>query len=133
METLRLILGSKSFATIAGGSLLMVLGAALGIAIGSDPSSNAATSLRTVTENGTTRIVAVAAKPHTKTVKHRFTVTRKKTSTVTGPGSTALRTVTEPGQTVTHTVTQTKTVTVPTTVTITTSSTGTTTPVHPAG
>jgi len=48
METVRLILGSKAFATIAGGSLLMVLGAALGVAIGSDSSSNAATSPATV-------------------------------------------------------------------------------------
>ena len=63
METLRLILGSKAFATIAGGSLLMVLGAALGVAIGSDSSSSAATSLSTITKNGTTRIVAVSAKP----------------------------------------------------------------------
>ena len=43
METLRLILGSKAFATIAGGSLLMILGAALGVAIGSDSNSSAAT------------------------------------------------------------------------------------------
>ena len=43
METVRLILGSKAFATIAGGSLLMILGAALGVAIGSDPNSSAAT------------------------------------------------------------------------------------------
>jgi hypothetical protein len=59
METLRLIVGSKAFATIAGGSLLMILGAALGVAIGSDSSSNAATSLRTITKDGTTRVVAV--------------------------------------------------------------------------
>jgi len=115
METVRLILGSKAFATIAGGSLLMVLGAALGVAIGSDSSSNASTSRLTITKNGTTRIVAVSAKPETKTVKH--TVTRRKT--VHKPGSTSVQTVTGPGQTVTHTVTQTHTVTVtvPTTVT----------------
>ena len=117
METLRLILGSKAFATIAGGALLMVLGAALGIAIGSDPSSSAATTLSTVTKNGTTRIVAVSAKPETKTVKHRVTVkkTKTKTQTVTGPGSTSVKTVTGPAQTVT--TTKTRTVTVPTTVT----------------
>ena len=115
METLRLIVGSKTFATIAGGSLLMILGAALGVAIGSDSSSNAATSLETITKNGTTRIVAVSAKPQTRTVKHRVTVTKKKT--VSGPGSTSLRTVTGPGQT--QTVTRTRTVTVPTTVTTT--------------
>ena len=115
METLRLIVGSKAFATIAGGSLLMILGAALGVAIGSDSSSNAATSLETITKNGTTRIVAVSAKPQTKIVKHRVTVTKKKT--VSGPGSTSLRTVTGPGQT--QTVTRTRTVTVPTTVTTT--------------
>ena len=117
METLRLILGSKAFATIAGGALLMVLGAALGIAIGSDPSSSAATTLSTVTKNGTTRIVAVSAKPETKTVKHRVTVkkTKTKTKTVTGPGSTSVKTVTGPAQTVT--TTKTRTVTVPTTVT----------------
>jgi hypothetical protein len=120
METLRLILGSKAFATIAGGSLLMVLGAALGVAIGSDSSSNAATSLQTVTKNGTTRIVAVSAKPETKTVKH--TVTKRKT--VNKPGSTSVQTVTGPTKTVTGptktvVVTQTHTVTVPTTVTST--------------
>lgn len=113
METLRLILGSKAFATIAGGLLLMVLGAALGIAIGSDPSSSAATTLSTVTRNGTTRIVAVSAKPETKTVKHKVTV--KKTKTVTGPGSSSVKTVTGPAQTVT--TTKIRTVTVPTTVT----------------
>jgi ABC-type glycerol-3-phosphate transport system substrate-binding protein len=113
METLRLILGSKAFATIAGGSLLMVLGAALGVAIGSDSSSNAATSRLTITKNGTTRIVAVSAKPETKTVKH--TVIKRKT--VHKPGSTSVQTVTGPSQTVTHTVTQTHTVKVPTTVT----------------
>jgi hypothetical protein len=124
METVRLILGSKAFATIAGGSLLMVLGAALGVAIGSDSSSNAATSHLTVTKNGTTRIVAVSAKPETKTVKH--TVTKRKT--VHKPGSTSIQTqtqtqtVTGPSQTVIHTVTQTKTVptTVTQTVTVTT-------------
>ena len=120
METLRLILGSKAFATIAGGSLLMVLGAALGVAIGSDSSSHAATSLETVTKNGTTRIVAVSAKPDTKTVKD--TVTKRKT--VNKPGSTSVQTVTGPAQTVTgptKTVvsTQIHTVTVPTTVTST--------------
>ena len=73
METLRLILGSKAFATIAGGSLLMILGAALGVAIGSDSSSTAATSLATITRNGTTKIVAVSAKP--TTVKHKVKVT----------------------------------------------------------
>jgi hypothetical protein len=115
MDTLRLILGSKAFATIAGGSLLMILGAALGIAIGSDPSSSAATTLSTVTKNGTTRIVAVSAKPETKTVKHKVTVKKTKTKTVTGPGSTSVRTVTGPAQTLT--VTKTRTVTVPTTIT----------------
>ena len=112
METLRLILGSKAFATIAGGSLLMVLGAALGVAIGSDPSSSAAT-LSTVTKNGTTRIVAVSAKPTTVDRKVKVTVTKKKT--VTEPGGTSVHTVTGP----TRTVTQTRTVTstVPTTVT----------------
>ena len=122
METVRLILGSKAFATIAGGSLLMVLGAALGVAIGSDPSSNAATSLETVTKNGTTRIVAVSAKPDTKTVKH--TVTKRKTVTKPAATSTSVQTVTGPSQTVTHTVTQTHTVKVPTTVTQTITVTG---------
>src|SRR4029079_9043976 len=101
METVWLILGSKAFATIAGGSLLMVLGAALGVAIGSDSSSSAATSRLTITKNGTTRIVAVSAKPETKTVKH--TVTRRKT--VHKPGSTSVQTVTGSGTTLTHTVT----------------------------
>ena len=112
METLRLILGSKAFATIAGGSLLMVLGAALGVAIGSDSSSSAAT-LSTITKNGTTRIVAVSAKPTTVDRKVKVTVTKKKT--VTEPGGTSVHTVTGP----TRTVTQTRTVTstVPTTVT----------------
>jgi hypothetical protein len=119
METLRLILGSKAFATIAGGSLLMVLGAALGVAIGSDPNSSAATELSTITKNGTTRIVAVSAKPKTKIVKHKVTVTKKKT--VKGPGSTAtsFQTVTGP----THTVTDVRTHTVTTTVTSTTTQT----------
>jgi hypothetical protein len=113
METLRLILGSKAFATIAGGSLLMVLGAALGVAIGSDSSSNAATSLQTVTRNGTTRIVAVSAKP--KTVVHKVTV--KKRKVVKGPGSTSFETVTAEPHTVirTHTVTETVTSTITTT------------------
>ena len=124
METLRLILGSKAFATIAGGSLLMILGAALGIAIGSDPSSSAATSLSTVTRNGTTRIVAVSAKPETKTVKHRVTVTKRKTVNRPGPGSTSVRTVTGP----THTVTVKRTQTVTTTVATTVTQTVTTTP-----
>jgi hypothetical protein len=116
METLRLIVGSKAFATIAGGSLLMVLGAALGVAIGSDSSSNAA--LETITRNGTTRIVAVSAKPETTTVKHRVTVTRHKTKTVTEPGTTSVKTVkTVKGPAQTVTVTRTSTVTVPTTVT----------------
>jgi uncharacterized protein (DUF58 family) len=121
METLRLILGSKAFATIAGGSLVMVLGAALGVAIGSDSSSNAAASRLTVTKNGTTRIVAVSAKPETKTVKH--TVTKRKT--VHKPGSTSIQTVTGPtvtgpSQTVIHTVTKTVPTTVTQTVTVTT-------------
>ena len=115
METLRLILGSKAFATIAGGSLLMVLGAALGVAIGSDSSSAAATSLATITKNGTTRIVAVSAKP--TTVKHRVTVTKKKT--VKEPGGTSVHTVTGP----THTVTDVRTQTVTNTVTSTVTST----------
>jgi hypothetical protein len=110
METLRLILGSKAFATIAGGSLLMVLGAALGVAIGSDSSSHAATSLQTLTKNGTTRIIAVSAKP--KTVVHKVTVKKKKT--VKGPGTTSFETVTAPAHTVvrTHTVTDTVTSTI---------------------
>ncbi|MGH3073502.1 MAG: hypothetical protein ACRDQC_01165 [Gaiellales bacterium] len=118
METLRLILGSKAFATIAGGSLLMILGAALGVAIGSDSNSSAATSLATITRNGTTKIVAVSAKP--TTVKHRITITKKKT--VTGPSGTSVRTITGPTQTVTNVRTVTKTVptTVTTTVVITT-------------
>ena len=120
METLRLILGSKAFATIAGGSLLMILGAALGVAIGSDPSSSAAT-LQTVTRNGTTRIVAVSAKPETKTVRPRVTVTKRKT--VNKPGSTSVRTVTGPTHTVTVKRTQTVTTTVPTTVTQTVTTT----------
>lgn len=128
METLRLIVGSKAFATIAGGSLLMILGAALGVAIGSDSSSNAATSERTITENGTTRIVAVAAKPDTRTVKHRVTVTRKKTRIVTSAGSTSVKTVT--GPTRTRVVTTTRTVTVPTTVTQTVTVTNSTLPNH---
>ena len=99
METLRLILGSKAFATIAGGSLLMILGAALGVAIGSDSNSSAATSLATITRNGTTKIVAVSAKP--TTVKHKVKVTVTKKRTVTGPGGTSVRTVTGPTQTVT--------------------------------
>jgi hypothetical protein len=123
METLRLILGSKAFATIAGGSLLMVLGAALGVAIGSDSSSSAATSLATITRNGTTRIVAVSAKPKTVDRKVKVTVTRKKT--VNEQGSTSVRTITGPTQTVTdtrtRTVTQTVTQTVPTTITVTVS------------
>ena len=120
MDTLRLILGSKAFATIAGGSLLMVLGAALGVAIGSDSSSNAATSLKTVTGNGTTRIVAVSAKPKTVDRKVKVTITKKRT--VKGPGSTSVQTVTGPTHTETRTVTRTQTVTttVPTTVTTTT-------------
>ena len=81
METLRLILGSKAFATIAGGSLLMILGAALGVAVGSDSSSSAATSLSTITKNGTTKIVAVSAQAKTTTVRKRVTVTKKKTVT----------------------------------------------------
>ena len=113
METLRLILGSKAFATIAGGSLLMILGAALGVAIGSDSNSSAATSLATITRNGTTKIVAVSAKP--TTVKHKVKVTVTKKRTVTGPGGTSVRTVTGPTQTVTHV--RTVTTTVPTTVT----------------
>ena len=119
METLRLILGSKAFATIAGGSLLMVLGAALGVAIGSDSSSSAATSLLTITKNGTTRIVPVSAKPKTVSRRVKVTVTKKKT--VTEPGGTSIHTVTGP----THTVTKTKTVTttVPTTVTQTVTTT----------
>ena len=119
METLRLILGSKAFATIAGGSLLMVLGAALGVAIGSDSSSSAATSLLTITKNGTTRIVPVSAKP--KVIRHRVKVTVTKKKTVTEPGGTSIHTVTGP----THTVTKTKTVTttVPTTVTQTVTTT----------
>ena len=112
METLRLILGSKAFATIAGGSLLVVLGAALGVAIGSDPNSSAAT-LSTITKNGTTRIVAVSAKPTTVNRKVKVTVTKKKT--VTEPGGTSVHTVTGPTHTVTHTRTVTQTV--PTTVT----------------
>jgi hypothetical protein len=112
METLRLILGSKAFATIAGGSLLMVLGAALGVAIGSDSSSSAAT-LSTITKNGTTRIVAVSAKP--TTVDHKVKVTVTKRKTVTEPGGTSVHTVTGPTQTVTKT--RTVTLTVPTTVT----------------
>jgi len=120
METLRLILGSKAFATIAGGSLLMVLGAALGVAVGSDSSSNAATSLQTVTKNGTTRIVAVSAKPQTKIEKH--TVTKRKTVTKPASTSTSVQTVTGPSQTVTHIVTRTQKVptTVTQTVTVTT-------------
>jgi len=121
MDTLRLILGSKAFATIAGGSLLMVLGAALGVAIGSDSSSTAATtSLKTVTKDGTTRIVAVSAKP--KTVDHKVKVTITKKRTVKSPGSTSVQTVTGPTHTETRTVTKTQTVTttVPTTVTTTT-------------
>jgi hypothetical protein len=119
METLRLILGSKAFATIAGGSLLMVLGAALGVAIGSDSSSSAATSLLTITKNGTTRIVPVSAKP--TIIKRRVKVTVTKKKTVTEPGGTSIHTVTGP----THTVTKTKTVTttVPTTVTQTVTTT----------
>lgn len=128
METLRLIVGSKAFATIAGGSLLMVLGAALGVAIGSDSSSNAATTtLKTVTKNGTTRIVAVSAKPKTVDRKVKVTITKKRT--VKGPGSTSVQTVTGPTQTKTVTKTHTVTTTVPTTITITT--TGTTTPLLP--
>jgi hypothetical protein len=117
METLRLILGSKAFATIVGGSLLMVLGAAIGVAIGSDSSSNAATSLQTVTKNGTTRIVAVSAKP--KTVKHKVKVTVTRKKTVTEPGGTSVHTITGP----THTVTDVRTRTVTTTVTSTTTQT----------
>lgn len=119
METLRLILGSKAFATIAGGSLLLILGAALGIAVGSDSTSAAATSLSTITKNGTTRIVAVSAKP--TTVDHKVKVTVVKPKTVTAPGGTSVHTVTGPTHTVTHTVTTTRTVvtTVPTTVTVT--------------
>ena len=124
METLRLILGSKAFATIAGGSLLMILGAALGVAIGSDSNSSAATSLATITRNGTTKIVAVSAKP--TTVKHKVKVTVTKKRTVTGPGGTSVRTVTGPTQTVTHV--RTVTTTVPTTVTQTTTVVITTTP-----
>jgi hypothetical protein len=120
METLRLILGSKAFATIAGGSLLLILGAALGVAVGSDSSSAAATSLSTITENGTTRIVAVSAKP--TTVDHKVKVTVVKRKTVTAPGGTSFHTVTGPTRTVTHTVPTTRTVvtTVPTTITVTT-------------
>jgi hypothetical protein len=117
METVRLILGSKAFATIAGGSLLMVLGAALGVAIGSDSRSNAATSLQTVTKNGTTRIVAVSEKP--KTVNHKVKVTVTKKKTVTEPGGTSVHTITGP----THTVTDVRTRTVTTTVTSTTTQT----------
>ncbi len=122
METVRLILGSKAFATIAGGSLLMVLGAALGVAIGSDPNSSAATELSTITKNGTTRIVAVSAKP--KTVKHKVIVTKKKT--VKGPGSTAtsFQTVTGPPRTVTVVRTHTVTTTATTTITSVTTTTG---------
>ena len=109
METVRLILGSKAFATIAGGSLLMILGAALGVAIGSDPSSSAATTLSTITKNGTTRIVAVSAKP--KTVDHKVKVTVTKKKTVKEPGGTSVHTVTGP----THTVTDVRTRTVTTT------------------
>ena len=115
METLRLILGSKAFATIAGGSLLMILGAALGVAIGSDSSSAAATSLSTITKNGTTRIVAVSAKP--TTVDHKVKVTVTKRKTLTEPGGTSVRTVTGPTHTVTDVRTRTVTNTVPTTVT----------------
>ena len=124
METLRLILGSKAFATIAGGSLLMILGAALGIAIGSDSSSSAATSLATITKNGTTRIVAVSAKPKTVDRKVKVTVTKRKT--VTEPGGTSVRNVTGPTRTVTQTrtVTNTVTSTVTSTTTITTSTAG---------
>ena len=120
METVRLILGSKAFATIAGGSLLMILGAALGVAIGSDPSSSAAT-LSTITKNGTTRIVAVSAKPTTVDRKVKVTVVKKKT--VREPGGTSVHTVTGP----THTVTDVRTRTVTTTVTSTTTQTVTVT------
>jgi hypothetical protein len=119
METVRLILGSKAFATIAGGSLLMVLGAALGVAIGSNPDSSAATELSTITKNGTTRIVAVSAKPKTKIVKHKVKVTVTKKKTVTEPGGTSVHTITGP----THTVTDVRTRTVTTTVTSTTTQT----------
>jgi hypothetical protein len=115
METVRLILGSKAFATIAGGSLLMVLGAALGVAIGSNPDSSAATELSTITKNGTTRIVAVSAKPKTKIVKHKVTVTKK--NTVKGPGATSFQTVTSPPRTIT--VVRTRTVTTTATSTVT--------------
>jgi hypothetical protein len=121
METLRLILGSKAFATIAGGSLLMVLGAALGVAIGSDSSSSAATSLLTITKNGTTRIVPVSAKP--KIIRHRVQVTVTKKKTVTEPGGTSIHNVTGPTHTVTKTKTKTVTTTVPTTVTQTVTTT----------
>jgi hypothetical protein len=113
METLRLILGSKAFATIAGGSLLLILGAALGVAVGSDSTSGAATSLSTITRNGTTRIVAVSAKP--TTVDHKVKVTRHKT--VTEPGTTAVHNITGPTQTETVTRTRTVRITVVSTVT----------------
>ena len=113
METVRLILGSKAFATIAGGLLLMILGAALGVAIGSDSSSSAAT-LSTITKNGTTRIVAVSAKP--KTVDHKVKVTVTKKKTVREPGATSVRNVTGPTRTVTDIRTRTVTTTVATTV-----------------
>ena len=121
METVRLILGSKAFATIAGGSLLMILGAALGVAIGSDPSSSAATTLSTITKNGTTRIVAVSAKP--KTIDHKVKVTVIKKKTVREPGGTSVHTITGP----THTVTDVRTRTVTSTVTSTTTQTVTVT------